>query len=276
MFGTAVCAVALVAATALASCGSGSTTTGTLAGGPAGRPGPPPVRETIDEAQARFAETLSSGDCNKINALAPLATGSQLDTEQRCQGLQSVGKLGVSGAASYGDLAGVIDYSAGDHVITAVLVRDSDGLFHLAFTNPFNPSPTVGTPLAKQFNSEVRAGVEALKNKDCEAFLKVANRRLGVGALSQQEACKAVQENIFPRLLAGERKVHLKPLGGNGSYAFYGLDTPSVYFTIVAAKESPHLPASLRSAGVSSLPPGAATYGYVQAYATNRAGAGSD
>jgi hypothetical protein len=270
VIGPALCALALLTATALAACGSDDSDSTTAATPASGSIGPPPARESIDEAQERIAETIDSGDCDEINALAPIASASAQDTEEHCRSLEALADLEVSDAASYGDLAGVIDYSAGDHVVSAILVRDSDGFFHIVFTNPFNRSPTVGTPEAKQFDAAVKAGLEALKEEDCEAFLEVANPRLGLGTLSKKEACQAVRASGFAEILADKRRTRLKPLGGNGSYAFYGLDTPTVYFTIVAAKASREVPASLRSSEVAKVPPGAPTYGYVQAFAVNR------
>jgi hypothetical protein len=265
MIGSALCALALVAATALAACGGGDDSDGTRT---IGSLGPPPVEETIEEAQERFEEAYSSDDCEEVYDLFVLSTRSEANTEARCRALQRMADREVSGAASYGDLGGVIEYSAGDDVISAVLIRDADGLFHIVLLDSYNRRPTVGTPKAKQFDAAARAAVNALQDEDCQAFLEVANRRFGVGALTDQQVCQTVKANSLAAALAGKRKVRLKPLGGNGSYAFYGLQTPSVYFIVVAAKASRDVPKSLRDSGVATkLPPGAATYGYVQAYA---------
>jgi hypothetical protein len=270
--------VAMIAcALALAACGSGSSGTsdsspekGSEAGKAAVR-GSPPQRETIADAQRRIAGALATGDCDQINALAPLGTAAASATADHCQSLKNLANLEVAGAASYGGLGGVIDYRTTDGVVSAVLVRDADGLFHVAFLNPYNRDPSVGTALARPFDSAARRAVAALRADDCQAFLDVAYRRFGEGGLPEPAACQAFDSNGLGPILRKDRRARPVPLGGDGSYAFYGLNTSIGFFTIVEAKESDSVPPSLAKVAIE-LPAGSPAYGWVQAYLTKPAG----
>jgi hypothetical protein len=274
-----VATATLLAAVALTACGpggngsDGSTSRGNH--GAAGRsvPGAPPVKESVQDAARRIAGALATGDCTQINALAPIEGAAASATAEHCQSLKNLANLEVGGVAAYGDQGGVIDYRTTEGVISAILVRDSDGLFHVAFLNPFNTQPSVGTPFAKAFDGAVRGAVEALRDANCQAFLRVAYRRFGDGGLPESEVCQAVRESGFGAILRENRHARPVSFGGNGSYAFYGLNTSIGFFTIVAAKETDSVPASLADA-VPPLPAGAPTFGYVQAYLTSRATGG--
>ena len=62
----------------------------------------------------------------------------------------------VLASEAYDGLAGVIDYASGDQVATAVLVRDLDGLFRVAFVSG-GESETVGTTPPREEADEVAA-----------------------------------------------------------------------------------------------------------------------
>jgi hypothetical protein len=271
-----IVALALGAALALTACGGGGGTTGSTSAkrGHAARPAPrgaPPQRESVGDAQRRIAGALATGNCTEIDKLAPLEGAAAYATPAYCQSLQNLANLEVGGAAAYRGLGGVIDYKTTDGVVSAILIRDSDGLFHVAFLNPFNTQASVGSPPARPFDAAARRGVEALRSGDCQAFLSVAYRRFGEGGLPEPSACQAVQSSGFGTILRGEGRVRPIPFGGNGSYAFYGLNTSIGFFTIVEAKESDSVPDSLGNAAVP-LPAGAPTYGFVQAYLTKPSG----
>jgi hypothetical protein len=160
----------------------------------------------------------------------------------------------------------VIDYRDGMSTISAVLVLDRDGLYHVAFLNPFNQGPTVGTPYAQQFDRAAKEAVEALEKGDCAAYLEVVFRRIGLGAGDKPRVCAFVDENPIGNLLAAQPDAELERAGGNADYGFYTLSTPAVNLTIVLARERdegapPNAP---------DLPAGAAEYGFVSAYPTNQ------
>ena len=266
--------IGLIAAAALtlllAACGSDGGGTS----GPAAAPGgAPPVKENVADAQRRIAGALATGDCRQVNALAPLQEGAASATPAPCEQLKNLTNLEVGGRAGYGDLGGVIDYKTTDGVVSAVLVRDSDGLLHVAFVNPFNRTPTVGTPLAGPFDGAARDAVNALREKNCAAFLRAAFRRFGEGGLPRSVVCQLVDAGGLSAALEGRGTVRLISAGGNRYYAFYGLRTRAGFFTIVMAKESSSVPPSV-AAVAPPLPPGSASYGFVQAYLTNPRGPG--
>jgi hypothetical protein len=270
--------VAVIAsALALAACGSGSsgqsdsTSKKEAEAGKGPARGSPPQRETIADAQRRIAGALATGNCHQINALAPVVTAAASATPDHCQSLKNLANLVVGGAASYGGLGGVIDYRTTDGVVSAVLVRDLDGLFHVAFLNPYNVDPSVGTALARPFDSAARRAVDALRANDCQAFLSVAYRRFGEGGLPEPAACQAFEANGLGPILRKNRRARPVPLGGNDSYAFYGLNTSIGFFTIIEARESDSVPPSLAKVAIP-LPAGSPAYGWVQAYLTKPAG----
>ncbi len=280
-----ICALFLGAL--LAGCGGGDDTststsssqTTTAAGGGGGDGGggddtsthpalgPAEAKESVDQAQQRIADALDSKDCDQINELNPLSRPS-LDTPERCAYLQRLAGLKVSGAKEYGPAGGVIDYEQGNRIVSAVLVVDSDGLYHVAFLNPFNDKPTVGTPYAKEFDKAAADAVKAFKDGDCDAYQEVVFRRSGRGTKSAKDLCAYVESNPVSNLLEAVPDAQLAKSGGNDAYAFFTLGTPGANLTLVMAREQeegapPKAPA---------LPKGAAEFAYVDAYRTNEGG----
>jgi hypothetical protein len=222
----------------------------------------------VVDAQRRIAGALATGDCDAINALAPLEQATTLVKANQCRSMKNLTNLEVGGSASYGALGGVIDYKTTDGVVTAVLIRDADGLFHVAFLNPFNRKPSVGTRLASGFASTAAGAVRTLRGNDCEAFLGFSLRRFGDGGLPEPDACNVVRTSRFSTALRESKKARPIPSGGNADYAFYGMPTRAGFFTLVEAKESDSVPPSVAPEAVP-LPPGAPRYGLVHAYLTN-------
>jgi hypothetical protein len=226
---------------------------------------PPPSRESVKEAEKRIASLFASGDCDAINELNPVSRQEFLDTAGRCQALKHLDGLKVRGAEEYGDAGAVIDYASGSRTISAVLIRDRDGLFHVAFIDLFRGVPSVDTKLAERFDGVAERAVKALADTDCGAFLDVAYRRFGRGAGSRDQVCPRVKENPITNLFEAYPKAKTERLGGNEGYGFYSVRTPGVYNTVVVAHQTekgapPKAP---------ELPKGAAAYGYVDAYVTN-------
>jgi hypothetical protein len=268
------CLLALACLVA-AGCGGGGDTTSTDptttsadvdgdGGGPPPALGPAKAKESVKDAEKRIADALESRDCDEINELNLLAlTG--LDAEQRCTYLKRLTGLKATGAEEYGDAGAVIDYALGRRTVSAVLLRDSDGLLHIAFLNPFNEEKTVGTPYAKEFDKAAEQAVKALEKGDCDAYVEVVFRRFGRGSLSDKEICEFVKSNPIANLLEAAPDAQLEKSGGNGAYAFYTLGTPRVNMTLVLASEQEdEAPKS-----APPLPKGAAEYAYFGAYRTN-------
>jgi hypothetical protein len=236
---------------------------------PAGQfPGSPKVTETVNEAVRRIERVLSSGDCEQINQLNPVSR-PKLATASRCKALQGLAGLEVEGAAAYGGVAAVVDYRRGDRTVSALLVGDEDGLFHIAFIDAFRGTPSVGTPRARQLDTAAEGAVRALRRRDCAAFLEVAFRRFGFAGGTDAEVCERVESNPLAALdRRGKARVEL--LGGNSGYAFYGLPTRTAFLTVIVARQTEAgLPESVPE-DVARLPAGAPEYGYVDALQTNR------
>jgi hypothetical protein len=225
--------------------------------------GPPKPKESIDQASTRINETLSSGDCDRIAKLNPLSRAT-LDNPKRCAALRRLASLKATGAAAYPG-GGILDYAVGPRTLAAILVVDSDGLYHVALLDPFVGKPSAGTPFAPQFDTAARKVATALGRRDCQGFLAVASRQIGPGTLNREQLCP-LPKNPFS--VIGEQFPSAKPqrLGGNADFAFYSYGTAGVNYTLLFARESNQgLPPTL-----PKIPKGAATYSYLAAYPTNR------
>ena len=237
-------------------------------GAAVGLMGPPPVDETVDDAVKRIDEVLGSGDCEKINELNPLGRPA-LATEQRCEVLQRLDGLEVADAAEYGKLGAVIAYQRGQGTINALLVRDSDGLLHVASFDPFIGESGTEGELAAEFEQVAEQGTEALADKDCESYLEVAYRRFGIGAGEDGEVCDRIENNIVAALLERGGKPQPVDLDGGSSYAFFGIDTPVSYLTLIAARQTEEGLPETTPMEIAELPKGAAEYGILDALRTN-------
>jgi hypothetical protein len=232
---------------------------------PAAEPlGPAEAKESIDEAEQRIADAVASDDCDTVNELNPISRPS-LNTPERCRYMRRLDRLEATGAEEYGNAGAVIDYKSGARTLGAVLVRDSDGLFHVAFVNQFNEGESVGTPYAHEFDKAARLALKSLETKDCERYLEVVWRRTGRGAAGKEVACEYVEQNPVANLLEAQPGAKYERAGGNSTYAFYTLSTPPVNLTFVFARQSdqgapPKAP---------PLPKDAGEYVLVDIYRTN-------
>jgi len=270
---TALGAVAVLFAAWLVACGgddtsSTTTTTSTRAqDGPPPSPadrepplmGQPPVHEDARTAVKRIEKTLASGDCTKINELNLLSRPS-LATERRCNLLKRFSCLEVSDAVDYGKLGGVIACQRAARTFNWVMVRDSDGLLHLAYIDALTgPGGTQGE-LEPTFEKVATKGTKALAKKNCKVFLKYANRRVGLGRDDDEVTCARVRANALARYLSRGGKPKPEHIAGSSSYAVWGVDTPGSYLTLVAAK---------LTGPQEGIPKDAPEYGIVDIYETN-------
>ena len=92
----------------------------------------------------------------------------------------------------------MIDYRRGERIVSALLVGDADGRFHIAFVDPFLGVKGVGTKPAPQLYVAAERGVRALRDRDCEAFLEVAYRRFGLGGGTDTQVCERVDVTRSP------------------------------------------------------------------------------
>jgi hypothetical protein len=229
--------------------------------------GPPAMSETVNEAVERIEHVLGTDDCEQIYALNPLSR-PKLATESRCEALRRLAGLDVQAAASYGGVAAVVDYLRGDRTVSALLVGDADGRFHVAFIDAFRGVPSVGTKRAPQLDAAAERAVRALRRRDCAAFLDVAYRRFGFAGGSDAEVCERVETNPLAALDRGG-KARFERLGGNAGYAFYGLDTRKSYLTVIAARQTEAGVPETLPEEIARLPDGAPEYGFLDALQTN-------
>lgn len=224
---------------------------------------PPAPKESIETAQARISEALSSDDCDVIHELNPLSR-PELNTVDHCDSLKTLARAPVVSFARYRGGA-VIDYSSEGRIVTAVLIVDSDGLYRIATLDPYRTTPSVGSRVSAKFDRSARAAIKALRRNDCGAFLEVGLRRLGPDQ-SPEVLCPYVNESPLNNFLLSDPKAQPQFLGGNGEYAFYRMSNAEVNFTIVMWRQSDlGVPQ-----GSPPLPAGAPEYAYFDAFLTQR------
>lgn len=200
----------------------------------------PEAKESIEDAQRRIDRAIASEDCDRINSLELPSRQDAYDTASRCEGLITQLSGAKPGDAEAFKGGGIIEYSRDDVPINVLTVLDRDGRFYLLLADLFLAERSVGTSFADGFDRMAHAAVGALAEKDCDAFLDAAYPRFGIAGVSRpkSDVCDYVNENPIANLTAMDIAVKPKPLGGNSSYAFYGVSGPDVHFTIVMARLS--------------------------------------
>jgi hypothetical protein len=261
-------AVAVVPACLLAAgCGGGQAPAASPAVSHAAKPpkpvGPPPARESVRQAEKRIQRLASSNDCDVVDKLN-LLHRPDLKTKAHCDSLRNLAGLKAVGGEAYGD-AGVIDYALGIRTMSVVLLRQPDGLFHVAFPDYFVGRASIGTKYAHQFDPAAQRAVKAMRIHRCGLFRANAVTELGPGSLSKTDACAFVDHNPVATVFSSYPEASIDRLGGNGNFAFYGIGGPGGYLTLVFAHEtrSDYLPNG------EKLPKGAPAYGFAGVYLTN-------
>jgi hypothetical protein len=260
-----VCVLAAV----LLGCGSSGGTSSTLrvstpqpttgAPAPATAVLPPKPRESISQAAKRIGATIFTNDCAAINRLTALSR-----PYDACKGLQAFAGIPLSATASYGNAGGVIAFGSGESLRNAILIVDADGRYHIPLVDPFTTAQSVGTSFASQFDAAAQETVKAMRERDCDAFRRVALVRFGSGAAPDQ-VCAFLDNSALTRFLAANPSARPWRLGGNQDYAFYAVSDRNANFTLVMARES----STDVAPGTPALPRGAPEYGFVDAYQTN-------
>lgn len=263
---------ALAVAGALAGCGSSSSGSPSAgSNGPSqatpyqvvsvGKPiGPPPDRESLRAAQQRIAAVAATGDCSRVADLFTIGSASG-ESAASCELITSIGAKKPAGMEAYGKQVGVIDYATPTRGATLVMVRQADGLLHIAFPAAHGTAPTAGTPLGKGSDAVAASAAKALHSHDCDGFLAVADPNAGIGALGKRVACFLFVNDPVQIATFDAPQARLHPLGGNAFFAFYELDTPRSYVLAVLAR-------GLSSGGGASGASG--PYRYVASYPTDR------
>jgi hypothetical protein len=222
---------------------------------------PPKPRESIAQAADRISATISSKDCAEINRLTVVSR-----PYDACTGLQALAGIPISAIASYGDAAGVIAFGSGESLRNAILIVDSDRRYHIPLVDPFTTVQSVGTSFASGFDAAAEETVKAMRERDCEAFRRVALVRFGSGSAPDQ-VCAFLDNSSLTQFLAANPNARPWRLGGNEDYAFYAVSGRDANFTMVMARES----STGVAPGAPDLPKGAPEFGFVDAYQTNPA-----
>ena len=250
----------------------GATTTGGGGGGGDGtvelKPLSPPVpEESIKEAEKRISDLLEAGNCERIAELSPLSrTAADADVEARCNLYETrLRNAEPTDSEEFGRGGGVIDYESPAGEFSALMVLDSDGLYHIAFVDPFLGEASVGSKPADEWDKVVDSALEAMRDRDCDAYLKVANRRFGPGALDKSAACDYVDANPIADLYEANPDAEPEELGANADYAIHGIAGPGAFYALLLARESDaNLPEN-----AEPLPKDAPEYSFAGAIRTN-------
>lgn len=119
------------------------------------------------------------------------------------------------------------------------LALDADGRWKVLFVDEGTPS-ALGTRPSPLFSVNVRAVLRSLQSGDCDTFLRLSSRTIGLGVGADPAVCRRVSDLPFHRELVDGQSARPTPLGGNADLAFYGVSTaPGRYYTLVMARQSP-------------------------------------
>lgn len=231
----------LLAATALAACGGGSKPKDDGArhrGGNAPRNVDPTPSESVDDAIDRIHGAATASGCEAVKGLLHSTYGDV--SQDACNAVKAEidGFRDPRGAAY--KTGAVIDYetAAGQHR-TAALVLDADRTYRIDFVIDVLGA-TVGTAKPAAFDRNALAVVRAMQAGDCDAFLRLTARTIGLGVGPDEEVCRRVSDVPVRRELVENRSARPVPLGGNAWLAFYKLRTRrDAYYTLVMAREDP-------------------------------------
>jgi hypothetical protein len=235
-----LCVLLLVCALALAGCGGGGKSGSDpkrTAGGGVGTRDPVPG-EKVDDAINRIKGAATASGCEAVKGLLHSTYGDVSD--DACRAVKAeIGAFREPAGAAYGTGAAVDFQTAAGERRTAVLVLDADRTFRLDFVLDAGQQ-TIGTTKPAAFDRNADMVVRAMQTGDCNGFLRLASRTMGLGVGRDDEVCRRVSDVPFRRELVANPVARPVPLGGNGWEAFYKLRTrPDAYYTMVMVREDP-------------------------------------
>jgi hypothetical protein len=199
---------------------------------PPGRNVDPVPAEGMDSVTARIEGAVTASGCAAVRGLLHSSYGQVSDVACRAVKAQIDGFRNPVGRR-YGTGA-VVDYTTFTGANrSVVLVLDSDRTFRIDFIVDV-PDATIGTPKPPEFDRAAVEVVRAMQTGNCDAFLRLADRREGLGVGPDREVCQRVSGVPFRRELVANPQARPVPLGGNSQLAFYKLrTTPDAYYTMV-------------------------------------------
>ncbi|MDX6697156.1 MAG: hypothetical protein QOE65_553 [Solirubrobacteraceae bacterium] len=205
-------------------------------GGTASRLVDPTPRESVKDVIDRIHGAATASGCEAVKGLLHSTYGDV--SQDACDAVKAEidGFRSPHGAVYRTGAA--IDYetTAGQHR-TAAMVLDSDRTYRIDFVIDV-PGATVGSPRAGAFDRNALAVVRAMQSGDCDAFLRLTARTIGLGVGPDAEVCRRVSDVPLRRELVANPSARPIPLGGNAWLAFYKLRTrPDAYYTMVMARE---------------------------------------
>jgi hypothetical protein len=226
-------------AAALAACGNGGGDGAAerARGGTARNVDPRPT-ESIDDVVNRIRGAATASGCEAVEGLLHSSYGDISDASCRAVQAQIDGFRDPRGAAYKTGAA--IDFRTltGQRRLIA-LALDADGTYRVAFIEDI-PDGAVGTRKPGAFDASATAAVRALRTGDCDAFLRLVSRTMGLGIGPDAEVCGRVSDTPFRRELVANRGAEPVALGGNAEVAFYKLRTrPDAYYTLIMARQAP-------------------------------------
>lgn len=235
MPGRRLLALCLLFAAAIAGCGGSSSHPRAV---PRRVNGVPRPAEPLSAALTRIAHTARTPTCPGVSEVVhsmygPLGAAGCRSVVAELGGFeQARGKAYGTGAIANFTTA------EGQHREMALAV-DSDGRWKVLFVDEGAPSP-LGTRSSPLFSLNVRAVLRALGSGDCDTFLRLASRSIGLAVGADAAVCRRVSDLTFRRELVENSAARPTPLGGNANLAFYALSTaPGRYYTLVMAQQRP-------------------------------------
>jgi hypothetical protein len=199
--------------------------------------GTPRAGERFAHALAAIKRAAASGSCvgvrHRLSSVwKPLQRGFCRDFKAQ------LGTLAGAKGAVYGTGA-VVDYTgAFGEPRALVLGLDVGGRYKMVYTMPTG-GRTVGTKARRSTVKLAQDTVAALRNGDCDAFLRVAHHTLGLGAGDRQTVCSRLPGLALSVDLRANPDLEPRPLGANRAFAFYAIRVPHPrrYYTLVFARQ---------------------------------------
>jgi hypothetical protein len=222
----------------------------------------PPAKQGVTAARRRIQNAVTSSGCHAVFGLSTLA--APIRRVEWCKFVKTLAGAAFVGQADYKGQAAIIDYrvhAKSSYPLTAVLIRDKDGLYHIAFVTGGAGEPVADTTAPRDvLQSSVGDVVDALRKRDCSAFAKVMYTGFGPGVSGNQTTiCNSLLGSPLPAALAADGSLKPKVYGSNAEFAFLGFDTPVGHYTVVLSTP----PAKKTGGGATG------NYEYVDSFLTN-------
>ena len=149
------------------------------------------------------------------------------------------------------------------------MVVDRDGRFKLVLLSSLPGQPSTGTELGNGFDKAAAGIVKAVADNDCKAFRELSSNYFGPGSarLPEEQVCTYVKNGPISIVTDEEPEVEPELLGGNSSFAFYGVGSDTRFVTIIMTRQS----AEGIPPGLPDLPKDAPEYVFLNAIVTDAA-----